>query len=321
MLSSLHLNPHQKQVKYYSEHDYYSQTGEQTDTSNWYGRGAVELGLSGRVDKDALDKLIRGKIAEQHLCIVRDGELQHRPGWDLTFSAPKSVSILALVGKDDRLIQAHNKAVHTALKYIEKHYLHTRIYQDDKLIKANTGSSIIAQFQHQVSRELDPQLHTHNLVINATNFNGKYKSIEPKAIYQHTLHSGLIYRNALAKHVTELGYNIEAKDKGLFEIKDLNPAIIKQFSKRREQVLEAAAEHGFTSSEGMDKATLYTRKSKQHASEVALQHSWKQELTPFQEQSINKVIEDSSKYKQPGIITRTIDAIKESIGKENPLNP
>ena len=106
MLSLFALKSSAEAVKYYSEHDYYSHTGEQTDTSNWHGRGAVELGLSGKVDKDALDKLLQGKIADQQLGVVRDGKLQHRPGWDLTFSAPKSVSILALVGKDDRLIQA-----------------------------------------------------------------------------------------------------------------------------------------------------------------------------------------------------------------------
>ena len=98
--------------------DYYAKEGE---SQVWQGKGAEELGLSGDVDRDRFRELLDGKVAGQQLGTVRDGQLEHRPGWDVTLSAPKSVSIMAEVAGDRRLIEAHGQAVRTALAHVEAH--------------------------------------------------------------------------------------------------------------------------------------------------------------------------------------------------------
>lgn len=100
-------------ASYYEADDYYA--GDVLSPSEWQGKGAEELGLSGDVGRDQFRDLLDGKVADQQLGTTRDGKLEHRPGWDVTLSAPKSVSIMAEVAGDRRLIAAHGAAVKTAL--------------------------------------------------------------------------------------------------------------------------------------------------------------------------------------------------------------
>ncbi len=146
--------------------DYYAESGKAP--SAWQGKGAKALGLSGAVDRDQFAKLLAGEVAGQKLGTVHDGEWSHRPGWDLTFSAPKSVSILAEVAGDQRLVEAHQRAVQTALGLAETHFAATRIRDDGSIRREATGSLVIASFDHSTSRALDPQLHTHNVILNMT---------------------------------------------------------------------------------------------------------------------------------------------------------
>ena len=112
-------------------------------------------------------RLLNGELPNG-IVLKRGQEGKHQPGWDLTFSAPKSVSLLALVGEDSRVMEAHNEAVTEALRYLEATTAQARIKQDGKTTIETTGNWIIARFNHDTSRELDPQLHTHAVVINAT---------------------------------------------------------------------------------------------------------------------------------------------------------
>src|SRR5690606_29373685 len=164
---------------------------------------------------------------------VRDGALEHRPGWDVTLSAPKSVSIMAEVAGDRRLIAAHGAAVKTALAHVEQHMAATRIRGRGTGTRRATGNLTIPSFQHGTSRAQDPQLHTHNVILNDTRGeDGTWRSLEPRAIYQLQKQIGAIYRQELALKVHELGYEIDTSKDSMFEIRGVSAEAMAAFSSR-----------------------------------------------------------------------------------------
>ena len=184
--------------------------------------------------------MLDGKVAGQQLGAVRDGALEHRPCWDVTLSAPKSVSIMVEVAGDRRLIAAHGEAVKTALAHVEKHMAATRIRGGGTLTREATDNLAIASFQHDTSRAQDPQLHTHNVILNTTRSeDGTWRSLEPRAIYQLQKQIGAIYRQELALNVRELGYEIDTAKDSMFEIKNVSAEAMAAFSS-----LSAAIEAG-----------------------------------------------------------------------------
>ena len=208
---------------YYEADDYYADGG--LSPSEWQGEGAKELGLEGEVERDAFRDMLDGKLPDgQQLGTVRDGKLEHRPGWDVTMSAPKSVSIMAEVAGDRRLIGAHDRAVKMALAFAERYASATRIREDGRVERHQTGNLVVASFRHDTSRAQDPQLHTHNVIMNMTrDADGAWRSMEPRALYQLQKAIGAIYRQELAIGVRTLGYEIELGKDSLFEIKGVSP--------------------------------------------------------------------------------------------------
>ncbi|MDO9534005.1 MAG: MobF family relaxase, partial [Bacillota bacterium] len=167
-------------ASYFAQVDDYYRGAESAPTA-WVGKGAEALGLSGAVDGKAFTDLLAGKINGQQLGRVgQDGKIEHKPGWDMTFSAPKSVSIMALVADDHRLIDAHETAVRETLAWLEKEAAITRVKERGGETKVQaTGNLIAATFRHATSRELQPQLHTHTVIVNATRReDGKWRSLE-----------------------------------------------------------------------------------------------------------------------------------------------
>src|SRR3546814_9748455 len=135
-----------KAAIYYEADDEYSECG--LSPSEWKGAGAQALGLSGEVDREQCRALLDGRIGDQQLGTFRDGQLEHRPGWDVTLSAPKSVSIMAEVAGDRRLIAAHGQAVRTAMAHVEKHMAATRIRDGGTVTREAPGTPAIASFHH-----------------------------------------------------------------------------------------------------------------------------------------------------------------------------
>lgn len=263
---------------YYEADDYYAEGG--LSPSEWQGAGAEALGLSGEVDRDQFRELLDGRIGEQQLGTYRDGQLEHRPGWDVTLSAPKSVSIMAEVAGDRRLIAAHGQAVKTAMAHVEKHMAATRIRDGGTVSREATGNLVVASFQHGTSRAQDPQLHTHNVIMNATRGeDGAWRSLEPRAIYQLQKQIGAIYRQELALKVRELGYEIEAGKDSLFEIKGVSSEIIGAFSTRSAEIEAALDERGTSrnSASAAEKqiAALDTRQAKAQTDHAALVADWR----------------------------------------------
>ena len=263
---------------YYEADDYYA--GDGLSPSEWQGKGAEELGLSGDVDRDQFRDLLDGKVADQQLGTTRDGKLEHRPGWDVTLSAPKSVSIMAEVAGDRRLLAAHGAAVKTALAHVEQHMAATRIRDGGAVNREATDNLVIASFQHGTSRAQDPQLHTHNVILNATKGeDGTWRSLEPRAIYQLQKQIGAIYRQELALKVRELGYEIETAKDSLFEIKGVSGEVMAAFSTRSAEIEAALGERGTSRDEASaaekQVAALDTRQAKVAVDPAALVADWR----------------------------------------------
>lgn len=264
---------------YYEADDYYAEGG--LSPSEWHGKGAEELGLSGDVDRERFRELLDGQVGDQQLGTFRDGQLEHRPGWDVTLSAPKSVSIMAEVAGDRRLIEAHGEAVKTALAHVETHMAATRVRHGGTVNREATGNLVIASFQHGTSRAQDPQLHTHNVIMNATHGeDGSWRSLEPRAIYQLQKQIGAIYRQEFALKVRELGYEIETGKESMFEIKGVSADVMAAFSTRSAEIEAALGKRG-TSREAASAAekqvaALDTRQAKVAADQASLLGDWRQ---------------------------------------------
>ena len=266
-------------ASYYEADDYYAEGG--LSPSEWQGKGADDLGLSGDVDREQFRDLLDGRVAGQRLGTTRDGQFEHRPGWDVTLSAPKSVSIMAEVAGDRRLIAAHGAAVKTALAHVEQHMAATRIREGGTVTRAATGNLVIASFQHGTSRAQDPQLHTHNVILNATKGeDGVWRSLEPRAIYQLQKQIGAIYRQDLALKVRELGYDIETGKDSMFEIKGVSGEAMAAFSTRSAEIEAALGERGTTRDEASaaekQVAALDTRQAKVATDHASLVKDWRE---------------------------------------------
>ncbi len=225
---------------YYSEKDNYYQK----EKGEWQGVGAEALGLSGTINREDFESIINGKAPDNSFNIQSGVEGEHRAGTDLTFSAPKSVSIASEILGDTRIRDAHDKAVVEALNYVEKHFSQARQTSNGITSKADTGNLVIAKFTHDISRDLDPQLHTHAVIANMTQRpnDGKWRALSNEKLFQNKMFIGQIYRNELAANLKKLGYSIQSDNKGLFEIKGIDQKVIDGFSKRKEQIDEKVKE-------------------------------------------------------------------------------
>lgn len=266
-------------ASYYEADDYYAEGGQAP--SEWQGSGAQALNLSGAVDREQFIMLLEGKVAGLELGTMRDGAWEHRPGWDLTFSAPKSVSIMAEVAGDRRLVAAHERAVRTALGLAESHLSATRLREDGSVRREATGNLVIATFRHGTSRALDPQLHSHNIILNMTQDDaGQWRSLEPRAFYQLQKQLGAIYRQELADEVQRLGYQIDRGQESTFEIAGIDEATLDAFSQRSAAIEARLAERG-TSREEASAAekqviALDTRLAKEAVPHAELICDWRE---------------------------------------------
>lgn len=265
-------------ASYYEADDYYAEGG--LAPSEWFGEAASALGLEGEVDREQFAALLEGQVGGKQLGTMRDGRTEHRPGWDITLSAPKSVSIMAELAGDKRLIAAHGAAVKVALAHVEKHMAATRVREGGEVRREVTGNLAIATFRHATSRAQDPQLHTHAVVINATqDKDGKWRSLEPRAFYQLQKEIGAIYRQELAHVVAELGYRIEPGKDAMFEIAGVPDKVIEALSQRTAAIDARLAERGTSREEASAAekqiAALDTREAKTHADIRELRADWR----------------------------------------------
>ncbi|MBL8528761.1 MAG: conjugative relaxase [Burkholderiales bacterium] len=260
---------------YYAQDDYYTKGGA-GEPSQWDGQGATSLGLAGAVNRTQFEALLNGELPNG-IVLKRGQEGKHQPGWDLTFSAPKSVSLLALVGDDREVLQAHTEAVTAALRYLEATTAQARLKQDGNTTIETTGNWIIARFNHDTSRELDPQLHTHAVVINATQrADGEWRALSSKEMFRAKMTGGAIYRAELARGLQRLGFEVEVSHRdGRFEVKDFTREQLRHFSRRREEIEAALEKVGATGAKASATLALYTRARKGPIDRAEVYADWK----------------------------------------------
>ncbi len=227
---------------YFAKDDYY--VGEHaSEVSAWGGVGAAELGLAGEVDKATFENLLNGQLPDGEQ--VGDPE-RRRAGLDLTFSMPKSASILAYVAGDERLLAAHMQSVRETMAWVEKHFAEGRTYVDNpKGDPVRSGNLTYAVFQHDTSRKLDPQAHLHVVIANLTKVGERWQAVHNDQLWKNNSIIGSVYHAALRTRIEALGYCTELSGKhGQFEIEGVPKAVLRDFSQRREDILAKAAELG-----------------------------------------------------------------------------
>ncbi|MEO1394795.1 MAG: MobF family relaxase [Cyanobacteria bacterium J06634_5] len=280
---------------YYDKDDYYTQgleTEEETQwaSSQWAGKGAIALGLTGEVDKSIFKRLLQGEGPSGQSLHARKIDLtQHRAGTDYTFSAPKSVSIAGLIQQDWRVMAAHDRAVETALTVLEERYAQTRVRTKEGRLRITTGNIVAAVFRHETSRAQDPQLHSHCVVINTTQMaDGSWRSLSNEEIVANQKLLGEIYQNELAYQLRQCGYEIEPMANGQFKIRGYEPKLLEVFSTRRQQILdlletwsaerEAAVKGSDVSAARREAANLRSRRNKRIVPREVLMEAWQQEI-------------------------------------------
>jgi conjugative relaxase-like TrwC/TraI family protein len=262
--------------------DYYSGKGEAP--GEWAGAAAARLGLSGQVDAERFNAMIEGIDPS-------DPELERRlnprattskvVAYDLTFSAPKSVSVLyatadAATAAD--LVEAHERSVRAALEYLEDAAVKVRRGKAGAVVQPG-GGLIAAAYRHRMARSLDPQLHTHVVCANLSEGpDGRWTALHARPIYQHAKAAGTLYQAHLRAEVRErLGLEWGDVHKGAAELRAIDGQILKAFSRRREQMKELAAAGGvgLDTKASAEAAALGTRDRKSYDVDTV---TWREEV-------------------------------------------
>ena len=258
---------------YYRKDDYYTRSG-----GMWQGSLAAHKGFTPEVRKTDFDRLVQ----KHQTFDYQDRSRKQRAGFDLCFSVPKSVSLaMCDETRRDKIIAAHRQAVSTVLEMIEANCIFARVTEDGQTFREKTGKMICAKFDHFVSRNQDPQLHTHSVIFNETLCaDGRYRAIDNQMLYRDKILHGQIYRNELAKNLLEKGYGIEVsnQEQGFFELAGVRREQIETFSSRRLEIVAELEKQGLSSASDAARATLLTRQAKQDCDLEKLFESWRESI-------------------------------------------
>ncbi len=259
--------------------DYYAKDGT---AMQWQGKGAEALGLTGAIDPTRFRQLLSGTIDKQtHLRRAANGDVnKERLACDLTFSAPKGVSLQGLVHGDARVVAAHNAAVTAALQEAEG-LARARVTVRGKTRVEDTGNLVVAKFRHETSREQEPDLHTHAVVLNMTQRrDGGWRALTNDPLFRQQRHIDNVYKAELAKGLEAAGFQLHYRPDGNFDMAHFTSEQVAAFSTRKQQIDDHLAGRGLTreTANAMQKqaASLMTRKGKHEIDRAALQREWQQ---------------------------------------------
>ena len=309
------------------EQNYWSQKDE--IRGEWQGQLAGRFGLAGAVSSADFARLSQGQHPETGDQLVRqrasyeyeraDGKaiktMEHRAGWDATFSAPKSVSLTALVGGDDRVRDVHRESVRVALEELE-HYTQARIGGNHA--PETTSKFIAAKFEHDTARPVDgyvaPQLHTHAVIFNLTEReNGQYRALQPQSLFASQQFATAVYQSELTYRLHQLGYEITAGRSGAPEIKGYTQQYLDASSPRSQQIREYLERTGRTGSEAAEIAAHSTRDRKQIHSTADVMAAHRKLAAEFGHQAeavVRAAREHIQHHEKP---TQTVDHVRESL--------
>jgi conjugative relaxase-like TrwC/TraI family protein len=276
-LSAGKLENYHKQEFTSPDQSYWSQG--QTVQGEWQGQLAEKYGLAGAVSADEFHRLSEGQHPQTGEQLVQHRQsfeyqdangktiksVEHRAGWDATFSAPKSVSLTALVGGDSRVREAHSMAVTTALGELERY---TQARLGGNRPAESTGQFIVAKFEHDTSRPVDgyaaPQLHTHAVIFNVTErADGTTRALQPQSLFESQQFATAVYQSELTFRLRDLGYEIAPGRSGAPEIKGYAQEYLDASSQRQNQILAHMQQNGLSGYEAAEIAAHATRDKKQ----------------------------------------------------------
>src|SRR5579883_2698574 len=299
------------QVRTYHEREFASErqnywSRDQQGHSEWQGKLAEQWGLSGPVGNEHFARLTEAQLVRHQASKTYEGKcckevtsVEHRAGWDATFSAPKSVSLTALVGGDERVREAHRESVRVALGELEK-YTQARI--GNIHAPETTGKFVAATFEHDTARPVDgyaaPQLHTHAVIFNVTERdNGQTRALQPQELFASQRHATSVYRSELSMRLQGLGYELERGKHGQPEIKGYTKEYLEASSPRREQIKDHLREMGIDGAGAAQVTAHRTRDSKELVSpeEVLARH---RELAAQYGHQADRVVAEARAHEQ-----------------------
>jgi conjugative relaxase-like TrwC/TraI family protein len=309
------------------DQNYWSQRGE--IAGEWQGRLAERFGLAGAVSAEDFaalsqgqhpgtgDQLVRQRASYEYK--IADGNtvktMEHRAGWDATFSAPKSVSLTALVGGDNRVRDAHRESVRMALEELE-HYTQARIGGNHP--PETTAKFIAAKFEHDTARPVDgyvaPQLHTHAVIFNMTERdNAQYRALQPQSLFASQQFATAIYQSELTYRLRQLGYEIIAGRSGAPEIKGYTQGYLDASSPRSQQIREYLERTGRTGSEAAEIAAHSTRDRKEvhSTAEVMAAHKRLAAEFSYQAEAVVRAARERQQHQERP--AQTVDRVRESV--------
>ena len=282
------INDAKTKAAYFFAEGYYAKDSpEHKKGTAWFGKAAAHLRLGKTVAARTFRRVLHGDLPSKRtherirLGRHRDGQWQHKPGIEITLSAPKTVSFEGLVFGNTKVIEVHDEAVRATLEYVERELLVTRVYnrKTRKMERVPAGGMVAALFRHSASRTGDPQLHTHALIANATlGPDGKWRSLDTGRLNAYRYLIGAFYRNALAKGLKRLGYELSPTLIGHvpgFEIRGYSRRSIETFSTRRADALAwLRRRNKLYTGENMREAVMATRPPKADVSLTELEADW-----------------------------------------------
>jgi conjugative relaxase-like TrwC/TraI family protein len=321
--------------QYFKEHlsvgDYYSE-GRHVP-GHWFGQGAETLGLAGVTRMDEFVRLCENRHPQTgekltmrqnttRTDLGRDGRehesSNRRVFYDFTFSPAKSASVAALVGDDPRMVEAHEQAVNEALRQLQS-FAGTRVRKNGECADRLTDNIVAAVFQHETSRALDPHLHSHCILFNATfdPVEKKWKALQNYEMLAAQKFVENVYYHELARSLVKFGYQIENKPRGDFEIKDISPELAKKFSKRHDKIDQKTRELLEREPEKAEGNLAAIRENIAHKERarkirdiglVKLQAIWDGQMTPSEKESLRQLA-----HHQPSVADATENLAEKSV--------
>src|SRR5271168_2926800 len=309
------------------EQNYWSR--DQQGHSEWQGRLAEQWGLQGGVGSEHFARLSEGQHPHTEEQLVRhqvsrtyEGKFgrdvtsaEHRAGWDATFSAPKSISLTALVGGDDRVREAHRESVRVALDQLE-HYTRARIGGNHA--PETTGKFIAAKFEHDTARPVDgyvaPQLHTHAVVFNVTERdNSQPRAIQPQSLFASQQFATAIYQSELTYKLRQFGYEITTGRSGAPEIKGYTQEYLDASSPRSQQIREYLERTGRSGREAAEIAAHSTRDRKEIHSPGEVMAAHRKMAADFghQADAVVRAARERSQHQEKPV--NSLDRVRESV--------
>ena len=249
--------------------------GQQASDSKWIGSGSDALGLSGTVNPEDFSQILSGTAPGGEALSKKRG-IARVAAYDLTFSAEKSASVAAVVYENPIVLEAHRWAVEEVVGAIEQE-VQAREMINSQVQFYETKNLIAATFEHKLSRDNDPQLHTHVIVINATKLNGGWRSLYARRIFQKIKEWGQLYRDKISEALVRAGHQLRETLPGFSAIVQVPEAVLQHFSKRRRRIIESVGEQATTKQKQY--ACLVTRKAKQAKPIALLRQEWKAEIS------------------------------------------